>query len=102
MKTLPAGLQAHLDSGATTLAWCWRITRADGAVFGFTDHDRPLAFAGTDFEPDSGFNASRNPRAARSCRSMPRTRKARCAPTASPRPISSTAAGTTPRSRSGG
>ena len=58
MKTLPAGLQAHLDSGATTLAWCWRITRADGAVFGFTDHDRPLTFAGTDFEPDSGFNAS--------------------------------------------
>jgi uncharacterized phage protein (TIGR02218 family) len=58
MKTLPAGLQAHLDSGATTLAWCWRITRADGAVFGFTDHDRHLAFAGTEFEPDSGFNAS--------------------------------------------
>ena len=29
MKALPAGLQAHLDSGATTLAWCWRITRAD-------------------------------------------------------------------------
>ena len=58
MKTLPAGLQAHLDSGATTLAWCWRITRADGAVFGFTDHDRLLTFAGTEFEPDSGFNAS--------------------------------------------
>jgi uncharacterized phage protein (TIGR02218 family) len=58
MKTLPAGLQAHLESGATTLAWCWRITRADGAVFGFTDHDRTLAFAGTEFEPDSGFNAS--------------------------------------------
>ena len=58
MKTLPAGLQAHLDSGATTLAWCWRIERADGAVFGFTDHDRPLAFAGTDFEPESGFAAS--------------------------------------------
>ena len=51
-------MQAHLDSGATTLAWCWRITRADGAVFGFTDHDRPLAFAGTEFEPDCGFNAS--------------------------------------------
>lgn len=58
MKALPAGLQAHLDSGATTLAWCWRITRADGLVFGFTDHDRPLSFAGADFEPDSGFNAS--------------------------------------------
>jgi len=27
MKTLPDGLQAHLDSGATTLCWCWQLTR---------------------------------------------------------------------------
>ena len=40
MKSLPTGMQAHLDDGTTTLAWCWRIQRADGAVFGFTDHDR--------------------------------------------------------------
>jgi uncharacterized phage protein (TIGR02218 family) len=58
MKTLPAGLQAHLDSGATTLVWCWRVTRADGAVFGFTDHDRPLVFDNTTFEPGSGFAAA--------------------------------------------
>jgi uncharacterized phage protein (TIGR02218 family) len=58
MKTLPPGLQAHLDSGATTLAWCWRITRADGAIFGFTDHDRTLSFDGTAFEPESGLTAS--------------------------------------------
>ena len=58
MKALDSDLQAHLDSGATTLAWCWRITRADGAVLGFTDHDRSLSFAGTDFEPESGFSAS--------------------------------------------
>lgn len=58
MKTLPAGLQGHLDDGTTTLAWCWRIERADGGVFGFTDHDCPLAFAGTAFEPESGFAAS--------------------------------------------
>ena len=58
MKTLAPGLQAHLDTGATTLAWCWKITRADGVVLGFTDHDRPLSFAGTSFEPESGFTAS--------------------------------------------
>ncbi|WIY52464.1 DUF2163 domain-containing protein [Devosia sp. YIM 151766] len=58
MKAISSGLQAHLDSGATTLAWCWRITRSDGVVHGFTDHDRVLAFLGTDFEPDSGFIAS--------------------------------------------
>lgn len=29
MKSLVSSLQTHLISGATTLAWCWRITRAD-------------------------------------------------------------------------
>jgi uncharacterized phage protein (TIGR02218 family) len=58
MKTLPAPLQAHLDTGATTLAWCWRITRADATRFGFTDHDRDLAFDGTAFEAATGFTAS--------------------------------------------
>jgi uncharacterized phage protein (TIGR02218 family) len=58
MRILPAALQAHLDGGTTTLAWCWRIERADGEVFGFTDHDRPLAFGGTTYEPESGFSAS--------------------------------------------
>jgi len=58
MKSFPATLQTHLDSGTTTLAWCWRLTRNDGAVFGFTDHDRPLTFDGINFEPESGFTAS--------------------------------------------
>jgi uncharacterized phage protein (TIGR02218 family) len=58
MKSFPTGLQAHLDSGTTTLAWCWKITRGDGQIFGFTDHDLPLIFAGTTFEPESGFAPS--------------------------------------------
>ena len=58
MKSLSPALQAHLDDGTTTLAWCWRITRPDGVALGFTDHDRMLAFDGTEFEPESGFAAS--------------------------------------------
>ena len=58
MKTLATGLQAHLDSGATTLCWCWRITRADAQVQGFTDHDVDVNFDGTDFEAASGISAS--------------------------------------------
>jgi uncharacterized phage protein (TIGR02218 family) len=58
MKAIDPALQAHLNDGTTTLAWCWRITRADGVAFGFTDHDRTLTFEGTDFEPESGFTAS--------------------------------------------
>lgn len=58
MKNLNGALAGHLASGATTLAWCWRITRIDGQVFGFTDHDQPLVFDGTTFEPESGLIAS--------------------------------------------
>ena len=58
MKSIPPALQAHLDDGTTTLAWCWKITRADGVVLGFTDHDKVLSFGGTDFEPESGLAAS--------------------------------------------
>ncbi len=58
MKSFPQSLQSHFESGTTTLAWCWRLTRNDGAVFGFTDHDQPLTFDGTTFEPESGFTAS--------------------------------------------
>ncbi len=55
---VPADLQAHLDGGATTLCRCWAVVRRDGAAFGFTDHDRPLAFGGHTFRPDSGMSAA--------------------------------------------
>jgi uncharacterized phage protein (TIGR02218 family) len=58
MKALGAGLEAHLASGATTLCWCWRLTRHDGVVTGYTDHDGSLVFDGTTFEAASGFTAS--------------------------------------------
>lgn len=58
MKELPAALAEHLQSGATTLAWCWRLTRADGVRLGFTDHDRDIVFDGTTFEAAAGFSAS--------------------------------------------
>jgi uncharacterized phage protein (TIGR02218 family) len=58
VKTLPAGLQAHLDTGATTLAWCWKVTRTDATVMGFTDHDRDLVFDGVTFAAATGFTAS--------------------------------------------
>lgn len=58
MRTIPPALQAHLDSGATTIATCWRLTRADGTVFGFTDHDRALAFDDTTFAAMTGGTLS--------------------------------------------
>lgn len=58
MRAIPSALQAHLNSGATTLATCWRIARKDGAVFGFTEHDRTLSFGGTDYEPETGADGA--------------------------------------------
>lgn len=58
MRTIPPGLAAHLEGGATTLCHCWKLTRKDGVVMGFTDHDGALFFDGTRFEAASGFTAS--------------------------------------------
>jgi uncharacterized phage protein (TIGR02218 family) len=57
MIDIPAALQARLDAGVTTLAWCWVLTRADGLTLGFTDHDQALSVAETACEPASGFTA---------------------------------------------
>ncbi len=42
----------------TTQCRCWRVVRRDGVAFGFTDHDRDLAFGGTVFRAGSGLDAS--------------------------------------------
>ncbi|MCA8882331.1 MAG: DUF2163 domain-containing protein [Rhodobacteraceae bacterium] len=52
-----AALQAHLDTGTTTLCRCWRVRRRDGVLMGFTDHDLDLSFDGTVFRADTGLTA---------------------------------------------
>jgi len=61
MRVLEAGVAAHLASGATTLATCWRIARSDGVVLGFTDHDEALSFGGTEYRPAYGLDGSEAP-----------------------------------------
>ncbi|MDC9823830.1 DUF2163 domain-containing protein [Devosia sp. ZB163] len=56
MRALEAGFAAHIASGATTLATCWRIVRSDGLVLGFTDHDVALAFGDTQYLPAHGLD----------------------------------------------
>ena len=51
MRTLDLGFKTHIESGATTLATCWKIVRRDEVVLGFTDHDQALSFGGTDYLP---------------------------------------------------
>ena len=50
--------ETALASGSTALARCFKLTRRDGAVMGFTDHDRDLAWGGTLFRSRAALSAS--------------------------------------------
>lgn len=58
MRTLPPELAAAIERPVTTLANCWRLTRRDGVVLGFTDHDEAISFDDTRFEAATGLSAS--------------------------------------------
>lgn len=58
MKAIPSQLREHLDTGATTMCYCWKVQRSDGVIMGFTEHDEDLVFAGVRFEAASGFTAT--------------------------------------------
>jgi uncharacterized phage protein (TIGR02218 family) len=61
MRTLDVAFRTHIESGATTLATCWRIARSDGVVLGFTDHDAALSFGGLDYRPAHGLDGGEAP-----------------------------------------
>ncbi len=55
MRPCSAALTAHLGAEVTSLATLWRLTRRDGSVMTFTDHDRDIAFDGLTYQARSGF-----------------------------------------------
>ncbi len=57
MIAMKDALNAHLQSGATTLCRAWAVRRADGTELGFTDHDRDLSFDGIAFRAGTGLTA---------------------------------------------
>ncbi|MEM5494005.1 DUF2163 domain-containing protein [Hoeflea sp. AS16] len=58
MRDIPEALASHLDQTSTTTCHAWRLTRRDGLVLGFTEHDHDLEFDGTVFSAATGFRAS--------------------------------------------
>ncbi len=58
MRDIPAALASHLEQTSTTTCHAWRLTRTDGLVLGFTEHDHDLEFSGTVFSAATGFRAS--------------------------------------------
>jgi len=57
MSGFNIALKGHLNTGITTTCRCWSITRRDGVVLGFTDHDGPLEFDSVAFKADTGLSA---------------------------------------------
>lgn len=53
MKSIPAALQAHYESGSTSLAYGLFIRRTDGELYGFTSHDQPFDMDVVQWLPDT-------------------------------------------------
>lgn len=47
----------HMAGGVTTTCLAWAVTRSDGRVLGFTDHDCDLSFDGLSFRAGTGLTA---------------------------------------------
>jgi len=58
MITLTIAQKAVLDSGALCLCTLYVITRTDGVILRFTDHDQEILFSSNIYYPGVGFNAS--------------------------------------------
>jgi uncharacterized phage protein (TIGR02218 family) len=56
MRTLPdSDFLNHIAGEVTTLATCWKLSRRDGVVLGFTDYVDDLTYAGQLYQARSGF-----------------------------------------------
>lgn len=58
MKTISNSLAAHIVGEVTTLATCWKLTRRDGAILGFTEHDADIVVDSITYKAASGFSPS--------------------------------------------
>jgi len=58
MLTLSPAYIAHLNGTTTELCTCWKITRRDAVVLGFTDHPSDLVIGGLTYQAALGYTAS--------------------------------------------
>ena len=58
MKNISLAMAAHLKQDVTTLTTCWLITRLDGKVYGFTEHDEDIVYNDVLYKTNGGFNKS--------------------------------------------
>ena len=58
MKSASTAMAAHIAGETTTLATCWKVTRTDGLVLGFTDHDQDITFDSQLYQASTGYTRS--------------------------------------------
>ena len=58
MKPWSDGLKALYAQTVTRLAHFWKVTRSDGQVFGFVDHDQDILIAGVTYRAAEGLGTT--------------------------------------------
>ena len=57
-RTVPAALQTHLDGATTSTANLRTITRREGVILRFTNHDQDIVFDGNTYDSAVGYQRS--------------------------------------------
>jgi uncharacterized phage protein (TIGR02218 family) len=58
VKTISAAMATHISGTVLTLATCWKVTRTDGVVFGFTDYSEDISFESVLYRASTGYESS--------------------------------------------
>lgn len=58
MRNAGAAMISHLQQRVTSVTTCWKVTRTDGEVFGFTAHDEDLVIGGVTYAAATGVTPS--------------------------------------------
>jgi len=58
MRTISASLKTHYQGEVTTLVTCWKVTRADATVEGFTNHVENIIYQSVTYKAATGYTAS--------------------------------------------
>ncbi len=58
MKSADAGMITHIEGHHLTVCLLWTLTRVDGTILRFTDHDSDITYSSNTYAATSGFKRS--------------------------------------------
>ncbi len=57
MRNISSSIQIKLNQQTTSIALCWKITLKSGAIFTYTNHDKPIVSGGITYSTQSGYTS---------------------------------------------